>query len=96
MLEPDQWKSVLGSITGTLYRGTERVSTAHCLDLLEVGPDPVLRQRAAKRLQSFAALALALISLITRWNSPRASNTCTLSGGLASTRLPTSATSQER
>ena len=44
--------SVLSSITGTLVRGTERVSTAHCLDLLEVGPDPVLRQRVAKRLRA--------------------------------------------
>ena len=50
MLEPDQWNSALNSITGTLIRGTERVSTAHCLDLLEVGPDPVLRQRVAKRM----------------------------------------------
>src|SRR5262249_31358047 len=39
MLEPDQWDAVLSRVTGTLYRGTERVSTAHCLDLLEVGPD---------------------------------------------------------
>jgi hypothetical protein len=49
MIEPEQWNSALSSITGTLVRGTERVSTAHCLDLLEVDPDPVLRQRVAKR-----------------------------------------------
>jgi len=50
MLEPDQWDSVLGRIAGTVYRGTERVSTAQCLDVLEVGPDPVLRQKVAKRI----------------------------------------------
>ena len=49
MLELEQWNSALSSITGTLVRGTERVSTAHCLDLLEVGPDPVIRQKVAKR-----------------------------------------------
>jgi hypothetical protein len=30
MLELEQWNSALSSITGTLVRGTERVSTAHC------------------------------------------------------------------
>jgi len=49
MLEPDQWNSALSSITGTLVRGTERVSTAYCLDLLGVGAAPVTRQRVAKR-----------------------------------------------
>jgi hypothetical protein len=52
MLQPEHWNSALSSITGTLVRGTERVSTAHCLDLLDVGPDPVLRQRVGKRLVS--------------------------------------------
>jgi hypothetical protein len=52
MLEPNQWDSVLGRITGTRVRGTERVSTAHCLDLLGVDADPVLRQRVAKRLRA--------------------------------------------
>ena len=28
---------VLSRVTGTVHRGTERVSTAHCLDLLGVG-----------------------------------------------------------
>ena len=41
---------VLSRITGTLVRGTERVSTAHCLDLLGVEADPVNRQKVAKRL----------------------------------------------
>jgi stage III sporulation protein SpoIIIAA len=49
MLEPEHWNSALSSITGTLVRGTERVSTAHCLNLLEVGPDPVIRQKVGKR-----------------------------------------------
>jgi hypothetical protein len=52
MLEPDQWDAILSRITGTIYRSTERVSTADCLDLLEVGPDPVVRQRVGKRLVS--------------------------------------------
>jgi hypothetical protein len=43
---------VLSRITGTLVRGTERVSTAHCLDLLDVGPDPSTRQKVGKRLVS--------------------------------------------
>ena len=41
MLEPDQWDRVLGSITGTIVHGTERVSFSRLLALLEVGPDPV-------------------------------------------------------
>ena len=52
MLEPDHWDAVLSTVTGTIYRGTERVSTAHCLDVLEVGPDPVTRQKVAKRTYS--------------------------------------------
>jgi hypothetical protein len=41
MLEPDQWDTVLGSVAGTVYRGTERISSNALLALLEVGPDPV-------------------------------------------------------
>ncbi len=64
MLEPEHWNSALSSITGTVCRGTERVSTAHCLDLLGVDADPVLRQRVAKRLPSrMRALG---------WHGPRA------------------------
>ena len=55
MLEPDQWDEVLSRITGTLVRGTERVSTAYCLDLLEVGPDPSTRQKVGKRFISAAS-----------------------------------------
>jgi hypothetical protein len=49
MLEPDQWESVLGGITGVVYRGTERISSNAVLNLLEVDPDPVTRQKVAKR-----------------------------------------------
>ena len=50
MLEPDQWDSVLASVKGTIVRGTERVSATRLLDLLDVGPDPALRQKVGKRL----------------------------------------------
>jgi hypothetical protein len=40
---------VLSRITGTVYRGTERISSNALLNLLEVGPDPVIRQKVAKR-----------------------------------------------
>ena len=49
MLEPDQWDSVLGSVAGTVYRGIERISSNALLNLLEVGPDPVTRQKVTKR-----------------------------------------------
>jgi hypothetical protein len=49
MLEPDQWEDVLSKVTGTVYRGTERISSNALLNLLEVGPDPVLRQKMGKR-----------------------------------------------
>jgi hypothetical protein len=49
VLEPDQWDGVLSRITGTIYRSTERISSNALLNLLEVGPDPVIRQKVAKR-----------------------------------------------
>jgi hypothetical protein len=49
MLEPDQWDSVLGRVAGTVYRGTERTSSNALLNLLEVDPDPITRQKVAKR-----------------------------------------------
>ena len=52
MLEPDQWDAVLSRVSGTLYRGTERISSIALLNLLEVGPDPVTRQKMAKRPRS--------------------------------------------
>jgi hypothetical protein len=53
MLEPDQWEDVLGRIAGTVSRGTERISSNALLNLLEVGPDPVLRQKVSKRIRSY-------------------------------------------
>ena len=49
MLEPDQWDAVLSRITGTVYRSTERISSNALLNALEVGPDPVIRQKVGKR-----------------------------------------------
>lgn len=42
MLEPDEWDSVLGSVTGTIYRGTERISSNAVLNALGVPNDPSL------------------------------------------------------
>jgi len=36
MLEPDQWNSVLSTIVGTVYRGTERVASSTVMDALGV------------------------------------------------------------
>jgi hypothetical protein len=63
MLEPDQWDPVLGSVTGTVYRGTERISSNALLNLLEVGPDPIIRQKVGKRLVSHMRRLL--------WSGPR-------------------------
>ena len=52
MLEPDHWDAVLSIVTGTVYRGIERISSNALLNLLEVGPDPVTRQKVGKRLVS--------------------------------------------
>ena len=43
---------MLSGVSGTVYRGTERISSNALLNLLEVGPDPVTRQRVGKRLRS--------------------------------------------
>jgi hypothetical protein len=42
MLEPDHWDNVLSTVTGMVYRGTERISSNALLNLLEVGPDYAL------------------------------------------------------
>lgn len=34
MLEPNEWDSVLSGARGTIYRGTERISSNRLLDLL--------------------------------------------------------------
>src|SRR5262245_65723222 len=52
MLEHDQWDAVLSRVSGTVYRGTERISSNALLNLLEVDPDPVTRQKVAKRLRA--------------------------------------------
>jgi hypothetical protein len=52
MLGLEQWNSTLSSITGTLVRGTERVTSNALLNVLEVGPDPVTRQKVGKRIVS--------------------------------------------
>ena len=57
MVEPDQWDAVLSRVGGTIYRGTERISSNALLNLLEVGPDPVIRQKVAKRHKIPPALA---------------------------------------
>ena len=49
MLEPDRWHGVLGNVTGTIYRGTERISSNALLNLLEVCPDQVTQQKVTKR-----------------------------------------------
>jgi hypothetical protein len=52
MLGLEQWNSTLSSITGTLVRGTERVTSSALFNALEVGPDPSTRQKVGKRLVS--------------------------------------------
>ena len=74
MLELEQWNSALSSITGTLVRGTGRISTAHCLDLLEVGPDPSTRQKVGKRLVPVTARAqqptgIRRIGVLGQWRA---------------------------
>jgi hypothetical protein len=36
MLEPDQWEDVLSKVTGTVYRGTERISSNALLNALKL------------------------------------------------------------
>jgi len=50
MLPADQWPSVLANVRGTMVRGTERISSSAVFNLLQVDPDPGIRQRVAKRL----------------------------------------------
>jgi hypothetical protein len=50
MLEPDQWDAVLSRIAGTVYRGTERISSNALLNALQVGADPIVRQKVGKRV----------------------------------------------
>jgi hypothetical protein len=48
MLEPDQWDSVLGNVTGTIVHGSERVSSNRLMDLLGVETDPTRRREVGK------------------------------------------------
>jgi len=64
MLPPDQWDTVLSRARGTIYRNTERISSNALLNLLEVGPDPVTRQRMGKRLPA--------VMRRLGWTGPRA------------------------
>ena len=50
MLPADQWPHLLANVRGTMVRGTERISSSAVFDLLQVDPDPGIRQRVAKRL----------------------------------------------
>lgn len=52
MLEPDQWDAVLSTITGTVYRGTERIGSAVVLNLLGVPANQQERAKAGKRIVS--------------------------------------------
>jgi len=38
MLEADQWNRVLSGVTGTIVRGTERISSNALFDVLKVDP----------------------------------------------------------
>ena len=49
MLEPDQWDSILGSVTSTIIHGTERVSSNRLMDLLGVENDSTRRREVGKR-----------------------------------------------
>jgi hypothetical protein len=60
MLEPDHWDAVLSTVTGTIYRGTERISSNALLNLLEVGPDPVTPAEGGKTLTFSAVSSLFL------------------------------------
>ena len=64
MLPPDEWDSVLSRARGTIYRKIERISSNALLNLLEVGPDPVTRQKVGKRLPA--------VMRRLGWTGPRA------------------------
>ena len=85
MLEPNQWDSVLSRARGTIYRDTERISSNALLNLLEVGPDPVTRQKVGKRLPA--------VMRRLGWTGPRAMRISADNGHAAGAngywRLPT-------
>ena len=63
MLEPDQWDSILGSVTGTIVHGSERVSSNRLMDLLGVENAPTRRREVGKRLVS--------VMRANGWQGPR-------------------------
>src|SRR6266702_4481248 len=53
--------AVLSRITGTIYRGTERISSNALFNRLQVGPDPVIRQKVGSIGRALALLAALVI-----------------------------------
>ena len=43
MLPPDEWDQVLNRLTGTVYRGTERISSGTIMNALGVPTDQLTR-----------------------------------------------------
>jgi hypothetical protein len=50
MLEPDKWQEVLGRLVGTVYRGTERISSGTIMNALGVPTDQETRAKEGKRI----------------------------------------------
>ena len=69
--EPDQWDSVLSRARGTIYRGTECISSNALLSLLEVGPDPVTRRRSCFRTPPWKS-PLLRCNRLSMWSRNRA------------------------
>jgi hypothetical protein len=63
MLGLEQWNSTLSGITGTLVRGTERITSSALFNALEVGPDPSTRQKVGKRTETSSPVPPARFSL---------------------------------
>ena len=50
MLPPDEWDQVLNRLTGTIFRGTERISSAVIMNALGVPTDQMTRAKEGKRI----------------------------------------------
>jgi hypothetical protein len=50
MMPPDEWETVLGRLVGTVYRGTERISSAVIMNALDVPTDRWTRAKEGKRI----------------------------------------------
>ena len=57
MLPPDQWDSILGSVTGTIVHSTERVSSNRLMDLLGVENVLTRRREVGKSVEDCQASA---------------------------------------